>query len=141
MLHAVVIFLASIAVDPHHLLASTETQNSESILGSTYAAQILFAQHVFLFFPFMIPVMSGLLIFCAVVFALLVYFVMSLLWGAADQLFGIPVRSLLSSVVVCIAAYKYSRQCCRCFSLSLFRIHFGSSNLNSEQDFASAHSQ
>ena len=42
--------------------------------------------------------LSGLLIFCAVVLALLVYFVMSLFWGAADQLSGIQVKALESSV-------------------------------------------
>ena len=55
MLHAVVIFLVSIAVDPHHRFASSETPNSESILSSTYAVLILFSQLVFLFFPFIIP--------------------------------------------------------------------------------------
>ena len=42
--------------------------------------------------------LSGLLIFCAVVLALFVKFVMSLLWGAGDQLSGIQVRSLSPSV-------------------------------------------
>ena len=88
MLHAVVIF-ASIAVDPHHRFliyvngtspgtlqlsfASPETQNSEAILGSTYAYRFDLSQHVFLFYSFIIAdITSGLLIFCTVVLALLV---------------------------------------------------------------------
>ena len=55
MLHAVVIFLASIAVDPHHRFASSETPNSESILSSTYAVMISFSQHIFLFFLVLSP--------------------------------------------------------------------------------------